>query len=59
MKKEPEDFWETGPTREQIRSSAEGDKIGSAIAQVVIANEMPHLSVREAIHIQEHRSIFA
>jgi hypothetical protein len=49
LKREREEFDKTKPTRAQIRAD-ESDEMGSAIAQVVIANEMPQQSAREVMH---------
>src|SRR5262245_49611587 len=54
IKKEREEFDKAKPTRAQLL--ARDDEMGSAIAQIVIPNEMPDRSVREVMHehVLEH-----
>jgi hypothetical protein len=55
VKREGEKFDKTKPSIKEIRAD-ESDEMGSAIAQLIIANEMPHQSVREVMqeHANEH-----
>jgi len=48
MKREREQFANTKPSRKEVRAD-EADEMGAAIAQIVIANEMPDHSAREVM----------
>jgi hypothetical protein len=51
IKREREKYEKTKPTRQQLREEASKDgDIGIAIAQIVIANEMPEKSMNEVNH---------
>jgi Arc-like DNA binding domain len=59
LKREREEFAKAKPSKEEIRkASDESNEMGNAIAQIVIANEMPQQSAREVIQehaLSEHR----